>query len=195
MTLEELSVRFSADLSPFSAAMAQLSGLLASAGAQADSMAGQFESAGAQAGDGLSSGLLSRRSAVAGAARALADAAASALRGALSIHSPSRLTYEIGTLFDEGLLHGISGSAARVEKEAKTLGEETAAALSAPEIISQPLPAPSLPAAPAPFSLDQALSQLSITIPLEIDGYRLGVAAIEGINRVSHGTGRTELTL
>ena len=39
------------------------------------------------------------------------------------------------------------------------------------------------------------LSQLSITVPLEIDGYRLGVAAIEGINRVSQGTGRVELTL
>ena len=31
--------------------------------------------------------------------------------------------------------------------------------------------------------------------PLEIDGYRLGVAAIEGINRVTQGTGRIQLNL
>ena len=50
-----------------------------------------------------------------------------------------------------------------------------------------PLPA-AIPAAPA----DQ---NISITIPLELDGYRLGVAAIEGINRVTQGSGRVELNL
>ena len=194
MSLDELSVRFSADIAPFSAAMAQLSGLLSQAGSQADGLAAQFQAAGANAGEGLRGGLLSQRGAVAAAARALADAASSALRGALQIHSPSRLTYETGRFFDEGLLRGISGGADRVEREAGRLGNRAAAALNAPEL-NRPVER-AAPASPAGNPQGEAsLPPLSITVPLEIDGYRLGVAAIEGINRVSRGTGKTELLL
>lgn len=192
MTLEELSVQFSADISPFAAAMTALSGLLTQAGAQADGMAAGFQAAGANAGAGLRNGLLSQRSAVAAAAKALADAASSALRGALSIHSPSRVTFEAGRFFDEGLLQGIEASAGRVEKEAAGLGEKTAAALSAPEI-SAPIEGRAFAAQPSTAAAPPDEAPLSITVPLEIDGYRLGVAAIEGINRVTHGAGRVEL--
>ena len=195
MTLEEISVVFNADVGPFAAAVSQVSSLLSAAGSQADGMASQFYSAGASAGAGLASGLSACQGAVAAAARALADAASSALRGALSIHSPSRVTYEIGAFFDEGLLEGIAGGAGSVEKEAEALSDRAAHALSAPEVSWPIAPLPALSASPAPMSADQALSQLSITIPLEVDGYRLGVAAIEGINQVSRGTGRTELAL
>ena len=192
MTLEELSVVFSADVAPFAQAVSQVSGLISVAASQADGMADHFTAAGTQAGDGLRIGLLSRRSAVAQAAQALAQAAASALRGALAIHSPSRVTQQMGALFDEGLLQGIAGSANRVEREAASLGSRTAAALQFPDV---PVPVPAAaPSAAAPAG-EAALPPISLTIPLEIDGYRLGVAAIEGINRVSHGTGRVELTL
>lgn len=194
MTLEELSVRFSADISPFAAAVAQLGSLLSQAGSQADSMATHFQAAGVNAGEGLREGLMSQRGGVAAAARALADAASSALRFALRIHSPSRLTYEVGQYFDEGLLRGIAGSAGRVEKEAGALGSRTAAALSISQL-SQPVEPRAFSTPSGGGEGGQAAAPLSITVPLEIDGYRLGVAAIEGINRVSHGTGRVELSL
>ena len=195
MTLDEISVRFTADISPFSAAAAQTAALLSAMGSQAASLAAQFHSAGARAGDGLCSGILSRQGAVVSAARAIANAAAAALRGALSIHSPSRITFEVGQLFDEGLLRGISQSAGQVEKEADLLGHRAASALQIPEfqqpfLISAPHSSPAQGAVP-----DSANQNISITIPLEIDGYRLGVAAIEGINRVTQGSGRVELNL
>lgn len=193
MTLDELSVSFTADISGFTAAVGQAGALISAAAGQADALAGSFSAAGASAGDGLAGGILSRRGAVVSAARAVAVAAANALRGALDIHSPSRLTYETGVYFDEGLLRGIAASADRVEKEAQTLGLSAAQALADPAL-RQPLPA-------APFAESQSAAPVSadgalnLTIPLEIDGYRLGVAAIEGINRVTGGTGRVTLNL
>ena len=193
MTLEELSVIFTADIAPFTAAAHQLSGMLTQMSAQADALAAHFHAAGVQAGEGLRAGLLSRQGAVTAAARQVALAAAAALRGALQIHSPSRLTYQAGRYFDEGLMQGIESSAGRVEKEAGALGERTAQALHFPQV-EFPVPVSSAPAAPAP-DMDQLLSRISITVPLEVDGYQLGLAAIEGINRVSQGTGRVELIL
>ena len=195
MTLEEISVRFTADIAPIAAAMSELSGLLSALNHQADALAAGFYSSGAQAAEGLREGLLSRRYAVAAAAQALASAASGALRDALAIHSPSRLTFQVGAFFDEGLLQGISGSASQVEKEAAALGRRAASALATPEF-ALPIPAiqPVSPAAAA-TAVSPDSSPISITIPLEIDGYRLGVAAIEGINRVTQGTGRVELTL
>ena len=198
MTLEELSVLFTADIAPFTGAMHQMSALLSQMGAQADGLADRFASAGADAGRGLRDGLLSQQSQVAAAARALADAAAISLKSALDIHSPSRLTYQVGAFFDQGLIDGIAAGAERVAKEAANLGLSAASSLRSPawdaSLASASAPAESDPGA---FSslLDQALSRVSITVPLEVDGYRLGMAAIEGINRVTQGTGRVELSL
>lgn len=61
MTLDELSIRFTADISAFSAAMASLTGLIGAANAQVDGMAAHFQAAGASAGAGLSSGILSQQ--------------------------------------------------------------------------------------------------------------------------------------
>lgn len=193
MTLEELSVRFSADISPFSAAVASLTGVISAANAQVDSMAAHFQAAGSSAGAGLSNGILAQRGAVVAAAQAVAAAAAAALRGALQIHSPSRVTFEAGTLFDEGLLQGIAGSAGRVEKAAGLVGDQAAQALEIPQLAQQ-LPLPVQSAAPLSSAAQTGESApVSITIPLEVDGYQLGVAAIEGINRVANGSGRIEL--
>lgn len=193
MTLDELSIRFTADISAFSAAMASLTGLIGAANAQVDGMAAHFQAAGASAGAGLSSGILSQQGVVAAAARTLAAAASAALRGALQIHSPSRVTFEAGALFDEGLLQGIAGSAGKVEKAAGLVGDQAAQALEIPDFArTLPLPVqPAATAASAPPSGESA--PISISIPLEVDGYQLGVAAIEGINRVTNGSGRIEL--
>lgn len=191
MTLDELSVVFSADIAPFSQAVSQLSSLLPGIASEVDGLAAAFQSAGVQAGQGLRNGLLSQRSAVASAARLIADAAADALRSALQVHSPSRLTYQAGSFFDEGLLQGIRDSASRVEREASSLGLHTARSLDLPDV---EMPLSPLPAfAPSAFVPAEKEMPISIQIPLEIDGYRLGLAAIEGINRVTRGTGRLNL--
>ena len=159
---------------------------------QADGLAASFTAAGSSAGDGLRNGILARRGAIISAAQAVAAAAANALRNALIIHSPSRLTYQVGTYFDQGLLNGIADSAGQVEREAELLGRSAAEALRSVPDAALPEAAPFSAAAPG---IDQVLNNLTITVPLEIDGYRLGVAAIESINRVSGGTGRVELAL
>ncbi|MBQ4073900.1 MAG: hypothetical protein IJD39_01695 [Clostridia bacterium] len=193
MTLEELSVVFSADLAPFSAAADQLGAILAGMGAQADALAAQFASAGSRAGEGLMTGILSYKGSIVAAARTVAQAAAAALRAALQIHSPSRITFETGRYFDEGLITGIREGTARVEREAGGLGVRAAQALQMPEVEWPAMPHFSAPSGKE--DADPPLSGLSITIPLEVDGYRLGVAALEGINRVSQGSGRVELVL
>ena len=188
MTLEELSVVFSAEIAPFESAVARVTSLLPGVSAAVDALAAHFEAAGLQAAYGLRSGLLSGKSAVTAAAKAVADAAAAALRGALQIHSPSKVTFQAGQYFDAGLLQGIENGVSLVENAAAGLGRNAADAL-----ISAPV-SPSAPVGTAARGQENA-ENISITIPLEIDGYRLGVAAIEGINRVSRGTGRVELTL
>ena len=193
MMLEELSVVFSADIAPFTQAVSQISAMLPGVANAADGLADAFQAAGAQAALGLENGLLSRRGTVAAAARLVADAAADALRKALQIHSPSKITYETGVFFDEGLLRGIQDSAERVDREASALGVSAAQALQIPEMEMPLSPQPVFgQAAAAPAEKEMPIS---IQIPLEIDGYRLGLAAIEGINRVTQGTGRLDLKL
>jgi len=177
-------VVFSADLAPFTTAAQQLSGMLFALGSQADQWSAQFADAGRRAGAGLQMGLISQRDGIIAAARQVALSAAAALRGALQIHSPSRITYEMGKYFDEGLMQGILDGVGRVEQTAIHLSDRSIQSLSLPQ-----------PSASPTSSMDHALSRIDITIPLEVDGYRLGVAAIEGINRVSGGAGRTELRL
>ena len=57
--------------------------------------------------NGLISGINARRGAVIAAAQSVAAAAASAVNGALKIHSPSRVMIETGRYVDEGLIKGI----------------------------------------------------------------------------------------
>lgn len=182
MTIEELSVAFTADISPFAAAAEKVSALLTQMSREGDLLADAFYRAGISAGAGLENGIAAGRTGVIAAARSVAQAAAEALRGALAVHSPSRLTFEVGSFFGEGLRLGILESAGRVEQEAAALGDRSV----------QALKTVALPDLPAASSLSAA-QPLSITIPLEVDGYRLGVAALEGLNRVQQAAGRIEL--
>ena len=184
MTLEELSVIFTADAAPFVSAV----GLVQSAAGQAvqmvDSIADAFYQAGARAAEGLSRGIGSGRGSVIAAAQSLAQAAADAMRAALQIHSPSRVTREMGQLFDQGFLEGLLQDIPRVEQESRSLGIRAAAALS--------------DIAPSPNARSVSSGEnvpVHVTLPLEIDGYRLGMAVIENINRIMGTTGRVELNL
>ncbi len=70
---------------------------------------------------GLAAGIRAGRSGVVNAARAVANAAASAARAALDIHSPSRVMEEAGGYFGEGFSIGIEDSALAVQRAAARL--------------------------------------------------------------------------
>ncbi|MBQ4639350.1 MAG: hypothetical protein IJB69_02405 [Clostridia bacterium] len=184
MTLEELSVVFSADIGPFADAVSAMEGLVGQAGQIADSLVNEFTQAGYQAAQGLQMGLLSGKGGVSAAAAALAQAASASLRDALQIHSPSRVTREMGQMFDLGFLNGLMEDIPQVERESRALGQRAAAALEG-----------AAPVGSAGASWAQPAQPVHVTLPLEIDGYRLGLAVIENLNRITQSTGRLELKL
>ena len=82
-----------------------------------------------------------------------------------------------------GLVGGLTGAADAAD----------AASLLASQLPTVKSAAPAVPA--AAHAGGEAAVPVNLTVPLMVDGYQLGVAAIEGINRVSRGTGRVDLTL
>ena len=165
MTLEELSVVFSADIGPFADAVSAMEGLVGQAGQIADSLVNEFTQAGYQAAQGLQMGLLSGKGGVSAAAAALAQA-------------------EMGQMFDLGFLNGLMEDIPQVERESRALGQRAAAALEG-----------AAPVGSAGASWAQPAQPVHVTLPLEIDGYRLGLAVIENLNRITQSTGRLELKL
>jgi len=179
LTLEELSVVYTADVQPALDAIRSLMLTLSETAGELSHMEGAFTQAGSDAALGLARGILSSREQVLSAARELASVAADALRSALQIHSPSRVTEEMGAHFTSGLANGILGSAAALS-EAPAFAPQSAAFFAS---------------SPAFENVTPAQENIHITVPIEVDGYQLGVAAIEGINRVSRATGRAELSV
>ncbi len=138
MTLEELSVRFTADAQPLIERLNELSALMRSAAAQAEKLTDAYRACGENAGSALAGGLLSRKDAVVQSARLVAEAAGNALRQALDIHSPSRVTMKMGERFDEGFVKGLTGGRAAVKEAALGIGSLSLDALSLPQMKSLP---------------------------------------------------------
>ena len=191
MTLEELSVRFTADAQPLIQTLNELSALVQSASEQAEALTSAYRVCGENAGNALALGLLSKKDTVVKSARLVADAAKNALKEALDIHSPSRVTMKMGQRFDEGFVKGLTAGRANVQDAAAGIGDLSLDALSLPQMKAL---------SAAPFAqntekslsdtLNEALRRLEITVPLEVDGYRLGVAAIRAMQQVNETTGR-----
>jgi hypothetical protein len=191
MTLEELSVRFTADAQPLIQTLNELSALVQSASEQAEALTSAYRVCGENAGNALALGLLSKKDTVVRSARLVADAAKNALKEALDIHSPSRVTMKMGQRFDEGFVKGLAAGRANVQDAAAGIGNLSLDALSLPQMKAL---------SAAPFAqntgkslsdtLNEALRRLEITVPLEVDGYRLGVAAIRAMQQVNEATGR-----
>lgn len=186
MTLEEMSVVFSADVQPFARAVNAVDGMALSAVQVVDGMAADFLQAGLQAAQGLSAGLLLGKGSVTRAAAELASAAAQAIRDALQIRSPSRVTREMGRMFDDGFLQGIVDHTPRIEEEARRVSNQAVQGLQAGMS-----PAASI----APGGDNAPAAPMHVVLPLEIDGYRLGMAVLENVNRIRQSTGRVELKL
>lgn len=97
---------------------------LGKAGADgARSQRGAFNSAGSFIAAGLSAGINAMSGNVMGVAASLASKAASAIKAALKIHSPSRVTKEFGMYFGLGFINGISGMEAKTKKTAENLAQ------------------------------------------------------------------------
>lgn len=101
---------------------------------------------------GLASGIASGRSGVISAAVSVARAAASAARSALAIHSPSRVTEELGELFDRGFIEGVEGMTPEVKRAVRTAVEVEPPA-SALRVRGEQA-APARAAAPRPIDYD-----------------------------------------
>lgn len=91
---------------------------------------GWYENAGRYVGYGFDDGLWSTRWTIYNTAEVIATNAANRMRRALRIHSPSRVTMEIGGYFGEGFAIGISDSAKTV---ADAVADMTAQSLDATE--------------------------------------------------------------
>ncbi len=197
MTLEEISIEFTADAAPLIQKLNELTGLMKAAKGRADALESAFYASGANAGAGLAAGITSKKAAVAAAAAAVAQAAAAALRGALQINSPSRVTRDFGRRFDEGLALGMKADEQAVGAQAQNVARRMLDALELPRAAALPAGEKQTPddGAHLAESLKEALNGLSLSVPLEVDGYRLGVAAAQGLRQVRQATGRAQITL
>ena len=81
----------------------------------------QYQSAGEYLGTGLANGIASKRSAVMAQARSIANAAAAAIRSALQISSPSKVTTQLGEYTGEGFEIGLTDSLTRAVESARRI--------------------------------------------------------------------------
>jgi len=101
-----------------------MASITSTANAQSKLLAGQMYDAGIQAAEGLVQGLRSKEDAITAAIKLMATNLAGALRKALGIHSPSRVTMGIGDMVGAGLAKGMKRSAKKVMKAAVVLADD-----------------------------------------------------------------------
>ena len=174
MTLEELSIRFTADAGNLKDALNELSDLSDSLQNRVSLLQQAFYSAGTNASRGLQQGILSQKGAVVSAAKELADAARAALEGALEIHSPSRVTMRLGQYFTKGFANGIEEGQSDAANSAKNLSLEALQGLQTGQNTQQSAP-PS--------------GDMQIIIPLEIDGVEIARAAAGALEKMNQAKG------
>lgn len=145
--------------------------------------------AGYQLSAGMAAGIRSGRSAVTSAVSAVVSAALSRMRSLLKIHSPSRVTRGLGGYFGEGFAEGILGTVSLAERAAGSLSGSALNGLTA------------MPEAEAGMdarvrsAVESALGGVQLTVPLVVDGMKLGEASIRGINAVTKSAGKVLLNI
>ena len=184
--VETLEICLKANVGNVAEQLSGISGQLRSLGAEATV-------AGAQLGQGFANGISSKYGAVMAAANRLANAAVSRIRSALSIHSPSKVTYELGEYFGDGFSEGISDSIAAAQRSAAQMSDAAAGMLRT-ETESEFGTDGGLKET-VRNALGEALGGTNLNVTLEVDGMRLGEASIRGINRVTRSAGRVLLEI
>lgn len=151
-------------------------------------------SAGAALGQGFANGISSKHGAVMSAVNRIVNAAISRIRSALSIHSPSKVSFELGGFFGEGFADGIYASVQAAQKSVQALSDGAVGTLGTAYAAPAAMDAGGL-AGMMRSAVSDALGGTSIVIPLQVDGMKLGEASIQGINRVTRSTGRIMLEI
>lgn len=150
--------------------------------------------AGLRLSQGFARGISSGSGAVMQAVNRVVNAAIARIRAALKIHSPSRVTFELGGNFGAGFADGIAATLGRTRQSAQQLaagaGDMLTPAAQQGARIEGGGAAQSLAEA-----VSAALGGTNIVIPLNVDGMKLGEASIRGINRVRSSTGKLMLDI
>lgn len=147
-------------------------------------------SAGAALGQGFANGISSKYGAVMQAANRIANAAVSRIRSALSIHSPSRVSFQLGGWFGEGFAGGVLDSLDQVERSAAALSQGASNFLARQSALL-----PEIEGASAALGGRAIPQDMNITIPMYVDGMKLGEASIRGINQVTRSAGKVLLEI
>ena len=174
-------------MSRVSGAAGQLAEAVRSGQAEA---AGPARSAGLAVAEGFARGIRAGTGAVAAAVKRMVDQATGQIRALLGIHSPSKLAGEFGGYFGEGFARGIEGARERVSLASAGLAGAASGGLDA-ALPGEVRASPGVGAAAA----DALADRLNITVPLNVDGMRLGEASIRGINAVTRSAGRVMLEI
>lgn len=152
-------------------------------------------SAGASLSQGFANGILSRKGAVIAAANQVASAATSRIRSALKIHSPSKVSFELGEYFGAGFAGGVAASIQQVQAGAREMSAGAAASLSPQAAhVGGEMDFGGMAAA-MQRAVQDALGGTNLVVPLHVDGVKLGEASIRGINRVTRSAGRLMLEI
>ena len=175
-------------------------------------------SAGAALSDGFAAGIRSRRGAAGAAAGAVAAAAAARMRAVLRIHSPSKVTRGRGERFGQGFSLGVLGGCGDAADAAGRLAGSAAgelrSALGGADFGGMAAALDGIGGIGAArggiladvggqkaledrvrAAVEEALGGVTLTVPLNVDGMRLGEASIRGINAVTRSAGRVLLKL
>ena len=142
--------------------------------------------------NGFAAGIRDGSSAVNSAVNAIVSSATRKIRSLLSIHSPSRVARGLGAYFGEGFAEGIAGSADGVERAAGALSGAAASPLRAVETGDW---TPGGVEGAVSAAVARALGGVQLTIPIHVDGMKLGEASIRGINAVTRSAGRLLLDI
>ena len=188
----------------FASAIASGSGAAASA-ASGVCAAAKFSNSGAVSGAhsagynlslGFAGGIRAGKSAVINAVNSVVSAALARFRSALRIHSPSRVSFELGGYFGQGFADGVRESVRTARQSAADLASGAASALNV-QVGSMDVSLPDTAGMAGMMrnAVSQALGDTSIVIPLHVDGMKLGEASIRGINRVTRASGRLMLDI
>ena len=140
--------------------------------------------------EGFAQGIGKGSSAVEAAVKKIANQATNKLKTLLSIHSPSKVTEAYGAYFTQGFADGIRSSLVNAEKAAGALGLSAVRSLQQSE-----LPQRNGFANSDVKTVEQALERVDLTIPISVDGMKLGEASIRGINAVTRAAGKLMLNL
>lgn len=160
------------------------------------------EEVGKHAMTGLSSGIDKNKWRVTNAAQAVAKAASEALKKALEIKSPSKVTAETGKFFSEGLAQGIKSMSNHVAKAAKDIGIVASDSLEGAIDPVSPTSAFTKLGTAQMGDISQNIAQaitangtLKITVPVVLDGREIGEAVVDYNNGIVMRTGASPLMI